>query len=259
MNEKDKSWIKLFEILKINEHDFDKSPFYLIGKDIKKVTAQMIDTIISAKELRTLCYQTKREDRPLIFAKNNLFVLPVKNGDYAIIKGEGYIDIPQIEDTIKIYHSKLKFHLDTADVGSSEMQHLDFAYASSLVRTFLNDPTLVLTIRGKKRITDEFLSFYVGNHLLNVKGVQMEIDAGYEGENQIVLIEAKNSKTKNTLIRQLYYPYRFFSNLSNKEIKILFFEKQDKYYSFWHFEFTDPQNYNSIKLIKAQRYEIVSQ
>ncbi len=30
------------------------------------------------------------------------------------------------------------------------MQHLDFAYASSLIRTFMEDDTLVLTIRGRK-------------------------------------------------------------------------------------------------------------
>lgn len=35
-------------------------------------------------------------------------------------------------------------------MGDSEMQHLDFAYASSLMRTFLNDESLVLSIRGRK-------------------------------------------------------------------------------------------------------------
>ena len=35
--------------------------------------------------------------------------------------------------------------LDTSQIGNSEMQHLDYAYASSLVRTFLEDETLVLT------------------------------------------------------------------------------------------------------------------
>ncbi|MDR2659374.1 MAG: hypothetical protein LBC27_05220 [Spirochaetaceae bacterium] len=46
------------------------------------------------------------------------------------------------------------------------------------------------------------------NQKIIVESVQTEVDAGYEGKNQIVLIEAKNSQTKNTIIRQLYYPYR---------------------------------------------------
>lgn len=72
------------------------------------------------------------------------------------------------------------------------MQHLDFAYASSLIRTFMNDPSLVLTIRGRK-YTPEFY-FYVNDQKINVSSVQTEIDAGYEGEKKIVLVEAKNKK-----------------------------------------------------------------
>ena len=48
------------------------------------------------------------------------------------------------------YNSKLAFRLDTAIVGNSEMQHLDFAYATSLIRSFMNDHNLILTIRGRK-------------------------------------------------------------------------------------------------------------
>lgn len=82
------------------------------------------------------------------------------------------------------------------------MQHLDFAYTSSLVRTFMNDDSLVLTIRGRK-YTPQF-SFRVGKQKISVESVQTEVDAGYEGKNQVVLIEAKNSKTNNTIIRQLF-------------------------------------------------------
>ncbi len=39
-------------------------------------------------------------------------------------------------------------YLDTTEIGDSEMQHLDYAYAASLIRTFTEDPSLVLTIRG---------------------------------------------------------------------------------------------------------------
>lgn len=100
--------------------------------------------------MRILCKQDSRQDRPDIFIENNLFLLPVKNGKYAIIQGEGYVDIPEINSAAKIYTSKLDFKLETSEIGNSEMQHLDFAYAASLLRTFLNDDTLVLTIRGRK-------------------------------------------------------------------------------------------------------------
>jgi len=139
---------------------------------------------------------------------------------------------------------------------NSEMQHLDFAYAASLIRTFLEDESLVLTIRGRK-YTPRF-SFKVGSQELTAESVQTEVDAGYEGRNQIALIEAKNVSTKNTIIRQLFYPYRQWLQHTEKQVKTLFFEKRDNCYSLWQFEFSDINNYNSIFLTKSQRYEIIS-
>jgi hypothetical protein len=220
---------------------------------IKQATKHFTKT--NEREVRILCKQDSREDRPQIFIDNHLFLLPTRNGEYAIVKGEGYIDIPEIKSIAKIYTSKLDFQLETSLIGNSEMQHLDFAYASSLIRTFLDDDSLVLTIRGRK-YTPKF-SFNVGNQNITAESVQTEVDAGYEGRNQVVLIEAKNSHTTNTIIRQLFYPFRQWQQHTNKRVKTLFFEKRDSYYSLWQYEFADPNDYNSIQLIKSQQYEVV--
>ena len=247
------SWNAIFDKYKITEHDFDIKPYIINVEQIKQATKHFTKT--TEREVRILCKQDSRESRPDIFIENNLFLLPVRNGDYAIVKGEGYIDIPEIQSTVTIYTSNLDFKLDTTFVGNSEMQHLDFAYASSLIRTFLEDVSLVLTIRGRK-YTPKF-SFTVGNQEIIVESVQTEVDAGYEGRNQVVLIEAKNSATKNTIIRQLFYPYRQWQQHTKKQVKTLFFEKRDNFYSLWQFEFQNPNNYNSIFLSKSQRYEII--
>ena len=65
-----------------------------------------------------------RESVPNIMKEKGLVLLPVKNGFYAIIKGEGYVDIPDIEGEAEKYNTKLNFDLDTAKIGDSEMQHL---------------------------------------------------------------------------------------------------------------------------------------
>lgn len=179
-----KPWRSIFDAYDIDKHDFDKSPFILTAQQIKKATAHFETT--SDREVRVLVKQDTRERRPDVFVENGLFILPIKNGTFALVKGEGYIDIPEITEKPRIYTSKLDFELETSLAGNSEMQHLDFAYASSLIRTFLEDDSLVLTIRGRK-FTPQF-EFYVGQHLLNTKSVQTEIDAGYEGRNQVVLI-----------------------------------------------------------------------
>ncbi|MBU4285196.1 hypothetical protein KKF60_03385 [Patescibacteria group bacterium] len=249
-----KSWKKIFDDYKILDHDFNKSPFPISATQIKRACQKFKET--SEKEVRILCKQDNREGRPDIFKKYNLFLLPVKNGYYNIIKGEGYIDIPEIKKEIIVYSSKLDFQLDTAKIGNSEMQHLDFAYAASLIRTFTEDPSLVLTIRGRK-YTPNF-EFKVGKQIIKVSSVQTEVDAGYEGKKQVVLIEAKNFSATNVIIRQLFYPFRQWQEQTKKKVITLFFDKAsgEDVYSIWQFEFRDPKNYNSIKLVKSGKFRI---
>lgn len=249
-----KSWEKIFKDYDILTHNFDNSPYILSAADIKKACQNFKET--GAKEVRLLCKQDKREDRPQVFIDNNLFILPIENGVYAILRGEGYLNIPEITSPIEHYQSQLDFKLDSSAVGDSEMQHLDLAYASSLIRTFTDDSSLLLTIRGRK-YTPSF-HFNVGKQTLNVQGVQTEVDAGYEGREQIVLVEAKNTAVSNTIIRQLYYPFRQWKSYTDKAVKLLFFDKDKKtnVYNIWQYEFTDEEDYNSIRLVKSGRYII---
>ncbi len=252
----DKSWKKIFKDHNILKHNFDKSPFPLSAQQIKDSCQNFKK--VAEKEVRILCKQDTRKQRPKIFIKNDLFILPVKNGFYNIIKGEGYVDIPKIEKETIVYSSKLDFKLDSSGIGDSEMQHLDYAYASSLIRSFMKDNSLVLTIRGRKYTPD--FDFFVGNQLINVSSVQTEVDAGYEGKNQLVLIEAKNFNASNTIIRQLYYPLRQWQNFTKKKVITLFFDKkkedEENIYSLWEFQFKDIKNYNSIKLIRTGKFRV---
>jgi len=248
----DKSWEKIFDDYEIYKHDFNKEPFYITATQIKRSCQDFKET--GEKEVRILCKQDTREGRPKVFREMGLFVLPVVNKKYVIIKGEGYTDIPPVQKTEEMYLSKLAFKLDTSLVGNSEMQHLDFAYASSLIRSFMNDDSLVLTIRGRK-YTPEF-SFKVNQNIIRVKSVQTEVDAGYEGKNQVILIEAKNISANNVIIRQLYYPYRQWKTHTSKPVATLFFESSGKSYSIWQFRFKDTNDYNSIELVKSGKFII---
>lgn len=250
-----KSWEKIFDDYNILEHDFNSSPFALSATQIKRACQNFENT--GEKEPRILCKQDTRQSRPDIFKRHDLFVLPVRNGFYNIIKGEGYIDIPRIQEESIIYTSKLTFPLDTTKVGDSEMQHLDYAYAASLIRSFLEDDSLVLTIRGRK-FSPEF-EFNINNHHFHVSSVQTEVDAGYEGKEQVVLIEAKNSIATNVIIRQLFYPFKQWQRHTAKKVVTLFFVKtrNENVYSIWQFEFHDENDYNSIELVKSGKFRVV--
>lgn len=83
----------------------------------------------------------------------------------------------------------------------------------------MQDETLVLSIRGRKYTPEfEFNTNLYQN--IKVKSVQTEVDSGFEGREKIVLVEAKNSNTKNVIIRQLYYPLRQWSIHTQKEVRI---------------------------------------
>ncbi len=252
------SWQLIFNHCQLNNFDFKNNYFILDAKHIKQACHNLKTT--TEKEVRILCKQDTRESRPQIFQDRNLFLLPIKNGKYAIIHGEGYCDIPEINTQIIPHKPMINFDLIGGHTGDSEMQHLDYAYATSVIRTFTNNPHLVLSIRGRK-YTPEF-NFNINGFQINQGSVQTEVDGGYEGPEDIVLVEAKPAKIKNIIIRQLYYPFRQWVENArifgkHKNVSNLLFQKNNNIYSLWQFQFTDQMNYNSIKLIKSARYEII--
>lgn len=252
------SWDAIFKRYQIDQHNFDVAPFPISAAQIK-VACQHFEST-SKKEVRILCKQDAREDRPRVFREQGLFILPVRNGRYVIVKGEGYVDIPPITSPLQEYRSDFPFELETTRAGNSEMQHLDRAYALSLVRYFTDDQSLALTIRGRK-YTPKF-NFIAGGFRITAQSVQTEVDAGYEGASKVVLIEAKSGGTGNTIIRQLYYPFRQWQEHTAKPVSTLFFQRVDggadgDEYHLWHFGFDDRNDYNSIRLLQSGRYRIV--
>ena len=85
-----RSWDKIFEDYNIYNHNFNESPFLINAKQIKRACQDFTET--GQKEVRILCKQDRREDRPQVFIDKGLFLLPVKNGEYVVVKGEGYIE-----------------------------------------------------------------------------------------------------------------------------------------------------------------------
>lgn len=257
-SQSDEAWEAIFSELKIAHHDFGAAPFVLSADSIKAISRKHG---CRTTEPRLLCKQDTRESRPEVFKKNGCFILPKKNGEYYILKGEGYVDVPEITTDVVGYKSKLDFVPVSSFVGDSEMQYIDFAYASSLIRHFMNDPSLVLTIRGRK-YTPKF-SFRVCGNELSVESVQTEVDAGYEGENSVVLVEAKNANVRNTIIRQLYYPFRQWLQNTGKPTHTLFFERRavgaEMLFYIWEYRFADANDYNSIRLVRSGRYRIVTE
>jgi hypothetical protein len=102
----------------------------------------------------------------------------------------------------------------------------------------------------------------VNKTLLETSSVQLEVDSGLEGEDSLVLIEAKIDTPEDFIIRQLFYPYNHFKVVSPaKAIIPIFFtyEPAAKVYNFWIYEIPDMSNYNSIRLSEVKSLQIVSE
>lgn len=246
------AWPMYLEEWGLSESKFDE-PFYFSANRIKQSECQKNLKKSAAKEAKNLCYMTNRKEQPQCFHDKGIFLLPVKNGEYVIIKGNGFVDIPKIESKAIKFNSNLKNELETSFIGNSESQHIDYIYSTGLLESFIGEK-LHLTMRGRK-YSPKF-SFKVGENNILVEKVQYETDSVYEGESTIVILEAKNSKTTNTIIRQLYYPLRAImeKTKTKKNIRCIFFEKRKNIYNLWEFGFQDINQYNSIFLIKSLSY-----
>jgi hypothetical protein len=95
-----------------------------------------------------------------------------------------------------------------------------------------------LTIRGRLRSPSFDFSFDSEGHPipLTASGVQIEVDAGLEGQ-RIHLVEAKLGARTNFHNRQLYYPYRMWQKLvPDKRVSAVFLSFSNRCFSLRRFD-----------------------
>ena len=85
-----------------------------------------------------------------------------------------------------------------------------------------------------------------------MRNAQIEIDGGYEGQTKLALIEAKNTKCEDFLIRQMYYPYRAWADRISKTVVPIFMTFSNDVFSFFVYEFQEQGAYNSLVLLQQR-------
>ena len=232
-----------------------------LAAPISEVTARDIKRITGV-EPRIMGSMDNTASLPSTFRDRGLFVLPVSNGKYAIVRGKGYHDPGPIPGSIRSFPSTLPFPLIAPSVGMGEMQFVDLAFNAGLLEHFVGVDGLYLSIRGRK-FSPPFDFRVDGSPTLHAEGVQVEIDGGFEGEHLVVVVEAKVNWQGDFIIRQLYYPYRFWQESlqrarSNKVVCPIFmsYNTAQGVYSFWRYRFRDPRDYESIELENAGMFTL---
>jgi hypothetical protein len=235
---------------------------YRILENIKRYGIFVI-TAVQIREYREARLMTKFDHKvnlPRLFSDNNLAILPITRGRYVISNFEAYKDFPAINK--EVIRVSIPTHIESLDYQNitSEATAINCAYSANILADFSEDENLIPTVNG--RMGSGAFSFQINNIINNtefeidVVNSQIEIDGGYEGQNQLVLIEAKNYIADDFLIRQLYYPYRLWRDKVKKRITPVFLMYSNGIFSLYEYEFQEPLNYNSLVLVKQKNYTI---
>ena len=246
MGKTNQAWKKLDEQFHIREKLKAGATIPISARQIKQHTG---------REPRLMMKFDFREQRPSVIKDATIF--PVTNGEYLIVPGDGYHSVEILPTRVHSWEpteQSLKLEsLPWEDGPVSESQLIDMAHASGVLGEFLSEKKLYLTIRGRRRAPE--FSFQFGSmgseRQVHVDGVQVEVDAGYEGE-ALHLLEAKMGVRNDFHVRQLYYPLRMWQQiLPHKKIQTVFLSYSDKVLSLRLYEFSNLERIHSIRLVKA--------
>lgn len=234
---------------------------YNIIQNIRKygkfeITSKQINEFRESRLMTKFDYKSQL---PSLFLENRLSILPISRGSYVIANFETFKCFDRNDD-VDVMKIEFPTYLESIDYDNitSESTALNCAYVSEIIHDFSGEDELKPTVNG--RMSSLSFHFRINSGIsflhINVDNSQIEIDGGYEGLNSLVLIEAKNSISDDFLIRQLYYPYRLWSNKIRKEVRSLFLTYTNGVFHFREYGFDFLEDYNSINLIRQKKYVI---
>lgn len=246
----DSAWESLFDKYNILDAVRSQGEFVISATQIKEF-----------REPRLMTKFDHKVNLPTIFARNNLAILPVTRGEYVISSFSAYKEFePPAEDAQRV---SIPAHIQSLmpQFLVSEAIALNCANACGILNDFLEDDELVSTVSG--RMSSGEFDFNIetssGTKNVLVNNSQIEIDAAYEGVQYLSLFEAKRDLSDDFLVRQLYYPYRVWSNRVTKLVKPVFLIFSNGVFNLYQYQFDDPKNYNSLRLVKQKNYVIATE
>ena len=244
----DINWVYLFVKHDILKKITEEGSFIIKSKQINEF-----------RESRLMTNFDHKNNLPVTFQKNSLSILPIKRGDYLIAKFETYHSVKYDKRVVPISVNKRK-DLESLDYENiySESAALNCAFASGIIKDIIGEDC-ILTVNGRmssKSFTFKIKESGTVNREVSVDNSQCEIDAGFESESKLALIEAKNTSCQDFLIRQIYYPFRLWREKISKEVVPIFMTYSNDKFSFFIYKFRNPDNYNSLKLVEQKDYVI---
>ena len=153
------------------------------------------------REPRLMAKFDHRDALPKTFKDNDLGILPISRGDYVIGRFDLFSELPQPNETVPLQRANLPSCISSVSPGtiSSEAVALNCAWDAGILHRFLGEENLFPTLSG--RMGSNRFDFSIHNRTgkfvssITVEGVQIEVDAAYEGDRSLTLFEAKMNRT----------------------------------------------------------------
>lgn len=214
------------------------------------------------KEFREPRLMTKFDyafELPSLFQENKLSILAEKRGTYIIGRFETFQPI-DINFDSQISHVEMPDYLQSIDLHriTSGSVALNAAFNAGIISDFLGEE-IFPTVSGRQSsgtFSYEIAMLEGGELKINVENAQIEIDAGYEGPESLALVKAKLDLSEDFMLRQLYYPYRTWTNKINKKVRPIFFVYANRTFFLYEYEFENSNHYSSARIIQKARYGI---
>lgn len=244
----DKAWNSIFERYNIRERVEKEGVFHITANEIKEYREPRLMTKFDTKESLPKAFGSGRK----------MSILPDSRGSYVIGYFDTYLEFPEMEQRIK--HVDFPEYLQTISKVNinSEANVINVLGVTSILEDFLSEGRLIQTISG--RMKSGIFDFSIHDnrnrelHTVAVKNAQIEIDAGFENENCVCLMEAKNVVHKDFIVRQLYYPYRCWADKVTKPIRTVFMVYSNNIFRLLEYEFGTAECYSSIRFIRQKNY-----
>ena len=250
----EQAWNALFDKYSIADHVKQSGAFSISAEQIKKF-----------REPRLMAKFDHRKNLPSVFKSHGFGILPISRGDYLIGPFELFAPLPEPGSGGIVQKASLPTEVASISPNAifSEPVALNCAWNAGILQSFLGEERLFPTLSG--RMGAKPFEFSIGSTRnagttkVSVDGAQIEVDAAYEGDGSLTIIEAKMDLAEDFIVRQLYYPYRHFSMLPiHKPVRTVFLTYSAGIFNLSEYGFSKPDNYSSATLLKTARYSLDS-
>lgn len=243
----DNGWLRVFERAEFLNQVHSQGYFRITASELKE---------ISGREPRLMAKHDSTAARPWIFEHLGLNIIPLSRSEYLVGKFSLFKKFPDAESLGPVRYMPFPEDIESLDPNaiSSESAALNASALSGILEDFLGTDELHATVAGRMSTGHIDIKLACGDFA--VSKAQMEIDAGLESSDVLCLLEAKNHLSDDFNIRQLYFPYRRFSQALTKPVAPVYQVYSNGIFHLYQFEFTDDLRPESIRLCKSARYTL---